>query len=208
VSGPQAAAKDRPERKVRSAPRYRKLIEVSTELFSQQGYESTTIRQIADKMGIKSASLYSHVGSKGEILREVVLDVAYQFDEFALTAIRGLSEPDARLHALCRVHMRMMEERAAAVRVYYEQWRKLSLEYQQEIIRLRHGYEELFRSAIADGIAQEIYRPVDVAHTVRVLLGALNWTNQWRKAGDGTAPEAMADEIADTIVYGIHSDQH
>jgi TetR/AcrR family transcriptional regulator, cholesterol catabolism regulator len=203
VSSPRAPAEDRPKRKVRSAPRYRKLIEVSTELFSQQGYEPTTIRQIADKMGIKSASLYSHVGSKGEILREVILDVAYQFDESALTAIHDLSEPDERLHALCRTHMRIMEDRAAAVRVYYEQWRKLSAEYQQEIIRLRHGYEELFRAAVADGIARKIYRPVDVAHTVRVLLGALNWTNQWRKPGEGTSPENMADQIANTIVTGI-----
>jgi TetR/AcrR family transcriptional regulator, cholesterol catabolism regulator len=208
VTDPDMSAAKAPDRRrVRSAPRYRTLIDVSTELFSRQGYEATTIRQIADKMGIKSASLYSHVGSKGEILREVVLDIAHEFDESALDAVRAATDPEQRLYTLCRTHMRVMDSRADAVRVYYEQWRKLNDDYQREIIRLRDGYEKLFHTTLTDGVAEKIYRPIDVAHTVRVLLGALNWTNQWRTPGHGD-PEAMADQIVDTILHGIRAPGH
>src|SRR5919198_564101 len=66
--------------------RYRDLIDIATDLFSQLGYEGTSVRKIADRMGVKSASLYSHIDSKEKVLREIVLDVA---DEFLDTGRRG-----------------------------------------------------------------------------------------------------------------------
>lgn len=197
-------ATSRPVRRV-PPPRYRKLIEVATDLFSRHGYEATTIRQIADGMGIKSASLYSHVGSKAEILREIVLDVAREFTESAISALSGTQTPEARIYALCRSHMRVMDNRAAAVVVYFHQWRKLSREYQDEIISLRREYEGMFRSAIAAGIAEGIYRPDSTAHSVRVLLGALNWTYEWRSPRRGVPAEDMADRILETIISGLRA---
>jgi AcrR family transcriptional regulator len=184
-------------------PRYDALIEISTELFAAQGYEATTVRQIADRMGIKSASLYSHVGNKAEILRSIVVDVAHDFDGSAARALSRSRTPEQRLTALCRAHLDVVDRRASAVRVYFHQWRKLSDAYLTEIIGLRAAYEQLFRSAVADGVAEGTFRQVDVGHTVRVLLGALNWTYEWRTPGSGTSPDVMADQILETVVSGL-----
>lgn len=50
------------------------IVETALDLFSVYGYEATSISQIADAVGIRKASLYSHFGSKQEIL-ETVIDV-------------------------------------------------------------------------------------------------------------------------------------
>ncbi|GAA5094101.1 TetR/AcrR family transcriptional regulator [Nocardia iowensis] len=184
-------------------PRYRRLIEISTDLFSRYGYGATTIRQIADEMGIKSASLYSHVGSKADILRVIILDVAREFTEGATQCVDTIADPEQRLRELCRSHMRVMERRAAAVVVYFHHWRKLNPEYQAEIIDLRGEYEAMFRYAVAESVRQGIYRPVDEAHAVRVLLGALNWTYEWRSPSRGMDADATADSILDLITSGL-----
>lgn len=48
-----------------------KILEVSLELFSKQGFKGTTIRQIANEVGIKGASIYNHFGGKEEILEAI-----------------------------------------------------------------------------------------------------------------------------------------
>ena len=48
------------------------ILNVALDLFSVNGYEATSISQIADAVGIRKASLYSHFGSKQEILDNVV----------------------------------------------------------------------------------------------------------------------------------------
>ena len=41
---------------------------VATELFIEQGYEGTSLREIADRLGITKAALYYHFPSKDDIL--------------------------------------------------------------------------------------------------------------------------------------------
>ncbi|MCE0536416.1 TetR/AcrR family transcriptional regulator [Kineosporia rhizophila] len=51
----------------------RRIVEAATELFSTQGYAATTTRDIAEKVGIRQPSLYSHFAVKADILVEVEL---------------------------------------------------------------------------------------------------------------------------------------
>ena len=51
------------------------ILDAALNLFSVQGYEATSISQIADAVGIRKASMYSHFGSKQEILDALVRDV-------------------------------------------------------------------------------------------------------------------------------------
>lgn len=48
------------------------IIEAALDLFSVNGYEATSISQLADAVGIRKASLYSHFANKHEILETVV----------------------------------------------------------------------------------------------------------------------------------------
>ena len=62
------------------------ILEASLELFSVQGFEATSISQIADAVGIRKASLYSHFGSKQAILDALVKDVLQQYGEHSIFA--------------------------------------------------------------------------------------------------------------------------
>ena len=70
------------------------ILEVSLELFSVQGFEATSISQIADAVGIRKASLYSHFGSKQAILDAIVKDVLERYGKHSIFA-RADWEKDA-----------------------------------------------------------------------------------------------------------------
>ena len=51
------------------------ILDTALELFSVQGFEATSLSQIADAVGIRKASLYSHFESKQEILDALVKNI-------------------------------------------------------------------------------------------------------------------------------------
>ena len=62
------------------------ILEASLDLFSVQGFEATSIAQIASAVGIRKASLYSHFESKQAILDALVKEVLDQYAERSIFA--------------------------------------------------------------------------------------------------------------------------
>lgn len=73
------------------------ILEASLELFSVQGFEATSISQIADAVGIRKASLYSHFESKQEILDTLVKQVLQQYGQHSIFARANWEEDAASL---------------------------------------------------------------------------------------------------------------
>jgi AcrR family transcriptional regulator len=69
------------------------ILSVALDLFSVNGYEATSISQIADAVGIRKASLYSHFASKQEILDNVVETVLSGYAEHSIFAKADWDDP-------------------------------------------------------------------------------------------------------------------
>ena len=70
------------------------ILKVALDLFSVNGYEATSISQIADAVGIRKASLYSHFSSKQEILDNVVAAVLTGYDNHSVFANTNWDDPE------------------------------------------------------------------------------------------------------------------
>ena len=57
-----------------------RIFAAALELFSTQGFEATSVSQIADEVGICKASMYSHFTSKQEILEALIKEVSEQYE--------------------------------------------------------------------------------------------------------------------------------
>ena len=64
----------------------KEILEAALELFSVQGFEATSISQIAGAVGIRKASLYSHFENKQAILDELVKEVLEQYAAHSIFA--------------------------------------------------------------------------------------------------------------------------
>jgi AcrR family transcriptional regulator len=58
-----------------------RIQKVAIELFTKQGYDKTSLREIAEHLEVSKAALYYHFKSKEEILRSIVEDMARAVDE-------------------------------------------------------------------------------------------------------------------------------
>ena len=69
------------------------ILDAALELFSRQGYEATSISQIADAVGIRKASLYSHFAGKQDILDTLVRVTLAQYEQRSVFAAARRDDP-------------------------------------------------------------------------------------------------------------------
>ncbi|MEV8326595.1 TetR/AcrR family transcriptional regulator [Kitasatospora sp. NPDC059811] len=96
-----------------------RIIEVSLELFSEQGYEQTSLREIADRLGVTKAALYYHFKTKDDIVLGIVERMAAPIDETIAWGRQQSWSPEMR-DELIRRFADGMAERAPLLRFFHE----------------------------------------------------------------------------------------
>ena len=85
------------------------ILDAALELFSVQGFEATSIAQIAGAVGIRKASLYSHFESKQAILDALVKDVLQQYGTHSIFARADWERDAANLPLTSDEAVRMVQ---------------------------------------------------------------------------------------------------
>ena len=70
------------------------ILDAALELFSVQGYEATSISQLADAVGIRKASLYSHFENKQAILDALMQTTLEQYEKHSIFSNADWDDPD------------------------------------------------------------------------------------------------------------------
>jgi AcrR family transcriptional regulator len=96
-----------------SAPETReRILDIALELFSEQGYDKTSLRDIAERLGTTKAALYYHFERKEDILLELHLRL-HVFGRELLDELERLPDDRARLEAWPQMLGRFIEQVAA-----------------------------------------------------------------------------------------------
>ncbi len=175
---------------------------VALDLFSKRGFQGTTLRDIAGKVGIQVGSLYNHIDSKGELLFEimetVMLDLLEDQRQVAETA-----DVVERMRLLVYHHVKFHCARAEEVFIGNSELRSLSRAQRTRIVGLRHEYEQMFQSELEDGIRQGKFLPVDVQVTAYGILAMTTWVSAWYSPRGRLSVEAIAEIYAAMVLRGI-----
>ncbi|GAA1250693.1 TetR family transcriptional regulator [Kitasatospora nipponensis] len=143
----------------RSGTRVR-IIEVALELFSEQGYEKTSLREIADRLGVTKAALYYHFKTKDDIVHGIVETAGAPIDETIAWGEKQQWSPQVRDELLTRFAAGMAE-RAPLLRFFHDNQPALrdspaGLEFKArmiQMVRLLHGpgasFEDRLRATMA-----------------------------------------------------------
>ncbi|AXI78912.1 TetR/AcrR family transcriptional regulator [Peterkaempfera bronchialis] len=96
-----------------------RILDVALELFSEQGYEKTSLREIADRLGVTKAALYYHFKTKDDIVRGIVESMSAPIDEVIAWAQDRPWSPEMR-DEVVRRFAASMSESVPLVRFFHE----------------------------------------------------------------------------------------
>src|SRR5204863_3499927 len=84
------------------------ILKKAAQMFREKGFAATSMRDLAESVGIEAASLYNHIRSKNEILEAICFDVANRFNTNLDTIETSNSGSINKIETLLRFHIRQM----------------------------------------------------------------------------------------------------
>jgi AcrR family transcriptional regulator len=182
------------------------LVAAAARLFSQRGYHGTSMQHLGDAIGIQRGSLYAHIGSKQELLYDVVDDGAERFLLRAEEALRAPGGAAEKLRAFLVGHIETAIAHIDASTVFLNEWRYLSEDLRSIVQAKRDRYESMITRIVTDGIASGEFRSTaDPRFAVLLILSAGNWVYEWYRPGGALGPEAIGDRFTELIVNGLNN---
>lgn len=172
-------------------------------LFRERGFHATSVRDIAESVGIQGGSLYAHVEKKDDLLWAIVNDSADRF----FAALRPIVDADLgvmqKLRNAILAHLDVITSDLDAAAVYTVEWRHLTGERRAAVTERRDEYEALFRGLVGEAIRERFITAIDAPSASLFILSALNYVFTWYRPGGRLSHEAVGRMLADYIFDGL-----
>ena len=180
------------------------VIATARRLFAQRGFHGTSMRDLGKELGLLGSSLYSHVGSKDELLVDVVREASVQFQGLA-EEVAGMKAPaDERLARLIEGHLEILSKDPDQARTFLDETRFLPADDRHEAVALMDRYQGVFREVIADGQRAGRFRAdLDVPLAANLTLSLLNGTSRWYQPDGSLSVPELAQEIEELLTMGV-----
>jgi len=157
--------------------RYREVLDATAVEFAERSYLGASMRDIAERLGVRAASLYYYLPSKGAALLTICkLGVLDFIDNLKGIIARPDPAPE-KLRAAITNHLLPLRSRPAAdyIRVFVLHRHELPDGARQEVGRLARTYQNLIRQIFTDGIAaREFASDLNPELATLGLLGLCN----------------------------------
>jgi TetR/AcrR family transcriptional regulator, cholesterol catabolism regulator len=160
------------------------VVEVAAVLFLQQGYERTTLTQIADKLGISAPSLYWHFQSKEEVLYEFLR--TEWLDHFAaIETATATGGPTDRLQSLAAAHVRRALKRPSESRAFLSHFHSAQLvhilneEHRAELEEFNRRYVHFTQDILYDGVRSGEFVVPSVVAASFAIMNACEYVVGW-----------------------------
>lgn len=169
-------------------------------MFREKGFTGSSMRDLAEKIGIEAASLYNHIQSKSQILNEIIWGVSHDCREQLerLETVDGTSLQ--KIEALIRFHTQMMLTRLEEYSVMVNEWIHLEPEKLAEFATERRWYVKKMEEIVQEGINKGEFKPLMPYVVVLNILSSVRGLEFWhRSAKSHTAAEIEENMVAHLI---------
>ena len=177
--------------------RKQEILDRAQELFNQKGYVAASMRELADELHIKPASLYSHYKSKEEILWEIALRCAKEFHDAVLPLADQDMDPTNQLSKMIQTHVEVIIRNIDAAGIFFKEWEKLNDPKRSSYAKLIQQYEEAFAGVIRKGIDQEVFQAMPAKFATSMLLSSINWIQHWYKPRGKMKVSEIAKDLSE-----------
>lgn len=178
------------------------LLDVAVRVFTERGYDGTSMEQLAKAAGITKSSFYHHVPGKEELLRRSL--------DRALDGLFGvLDEPGAcegraidRLEYVIRGSIRVLVDELPHVTLLLRVRGNTAVE--RRALERRREFDHCVTKLVLQAEEEGDLRPtVDEGLTARLIFGMVSSVSEWYRPNRGLTPARLGDAVVDLALHGL-----
>jgi AcrR family transcriptional regulator len=179
------------------------IIKKAAYLFTQKGFSATSMRELADHIGVEASSLYNHIGSKNELLQTICFNVANDFTaQLNQIAVTDLTFTQ-KWEQIIRFHINMMLNHYEEVFVANHEWKQLEDPFLSNFLHQRKLYESRLVEWINAGIQKKEFRNIDAHVAVLTILSAVRGLEFWHRHKKNINIKKLESAMLDHLLFGL-----
>ena len=189
--------------KQKSETRKEEIVRTAEMLFKKKGYSAVTMRDIAQAMGIKAASLYNHIQSKQQILSDIIIQIGEQFTEgmYKIIAMEDATSIK-KLERVIALHVQITMENPSKMATMNNDWMHLE-EKIDYYLQLRRNYEESFRQILKQGMEKGELKDINIEVILFSILSTLRSLYLWIPKKEEIIKENLLGKLSQVLLTGV-----
>ncbi|NND51123.1 MAG: TetR/AcrR family transcriptional regulator [Flavobacteriaceae bacterium] len=179
------------------------IVQTAAKLFKEKGFSAVTMRDLAKEMGIKAASLYNHINSKQDILKDIIISLAEEFTQ-GMQLIKSSDAPSLdKLKKIVNLHIDITSRNPYGMASLNNDWMHLE-EQKNHYLKLRHRYEDDFRQIINEGITRNEIKKSNSDVMLFSMLSTLRSLYLWIPKKEDLNTETLSQNLSEVLIDGIN----
>jgi len=179
------------------------ILRVSSQVFAEQGFEATSVRDISRAAGVSLSGIYYYFESKQHLLY-LIQSATFTFVLESLKArLTGITEPAERLRLLVLNHIEYFLTHPNEMKVLSHEEDALVDPYREKVQAIKRRYyamaREIFEALTAEGVAPGVNPRIAVLS----LFGMMNWPYKWHKPRVDPDAQELTAAIVGIFLHGV-----
>ena len=178
------------------------VVGIAVQLFNEQGYDATSVADLAARLGLTKSALYHHVSSKEAILQSALDDALGALEGALADALATQDAAIDRLRHVVRGAVHVLTERLPEVTLLLRVRGNSAAE--RSALERRRAFDQRVTTIVRDAQREgALADDIDAAVATRLVFGMVNSLTEWYRPGGAVDPERLADDVLRVALDGL-----
>lgn len=179
----------------RTEIRREQIFQIGAELFARQGYERTSLQEVADRLGLTKPALYYYFNSKQELLFAIISFVMEKVYGDLEAIVASDRTPEGKLEALIEAYVDFFTAHPNELTILVVHEDSLEPELRAKFVTMQTEYRRSLRKIVEEILSERGESEVDPTSLTFAIIGAMNWIFRWYDPKGRIPPKRLASDF-------------
>ncbi len=175
----------------------------AAQIFHDQGYDATSMSDLAKALDITKAGLYYYIESKEDLLFRIINFGLDWLDREVIGPAKLIDDAEERLRFIIQRHGGELIKGVHAIPILTDETSSLSPKLRKQVQKRKRLYFDLVRTTLEQLRQQSKLQEVDVTVATFSLFGTLLWLPRWYKRGGSLSADQTLEQVTKLYFGGL-----
>lgn len=179
------------------------IYRTAARMIYENGFDATSMSQIADAVQLTKPGLYYYVKGKKELLFAIMSFAMDLLETEVIRPAEKIADPVERLRAIVAEHARLLTYDQGTLAILIDEVDRLSEEYRRKIVGRKRDYLDFVRGTLEELRRAGRLRDVDTTVAAFSVLGMVMWLSRWYSADGRLRSSEVVRDVTEIALGGL-----
>jgi AcrR family transcriptional regulator len=183
------------------------ILQAATRLFAAKGFEKTSVRKIAEEVGLSVPGMFHYVPTKEEMLNEIMIGFMDKGYKRLMEIYNSAMAPVEKLEAVCKFYVEYYAGHKDQLTILVSEGKSLSPKHRRDFLDKQRIYVKALKGLLDDLAKADLLKTIDTSVLAFIFFGMVNYTYTWYNPWGTMGPDGLGDRFSQVFLRGVLRDQ-